>query len=138
MMTVNFKKNWFGPGSPTQRPGEPRILRGRRFRKGLHTDVPEELYPFLPKSAEVVERGASEYTTEVPAEDPKADLHAEDIDRAAGEQEDEVLEAAEEEGEIARKRKAFNEELKNAAKPRGREGKSGKGSGGSGRGGRSE
>ena len=60
MMTVDFKKNWFAPGSPVQRPGEPRTLSGRRFRKGLHTDVPEDLFPFLPKSAELVDRGFNE------------------------------------------------------------------------------
>lgn len=115
MMTVNFKKNWFAPGSPMQRPGEPRILSGRRFRKGLHKDVPEDLFPFLPKSAELVDRGNSEYTPEkAPAGAPKADLHAEDLDRAAGEQKDEVLKAAEE-SETARKRKAFNEELKKSS-----------------------
>ena len=116
MMTVDFKKNWFAPGSPVQRPGEPRTLSGRRFRKGLHTDVPEVLFPFLPKSAELVDRGNSEYTPEkAPVGDSKADLHVGDLDRAAGEQEDEVLEVAEKESDTARKRKAFNEELKKSA-----------------------
>lgn len=84
-MKVYFKQGWFGPSQVVQDPLRPKgmPISGTRYRKSLNKhdlrDVPDELRPFLPKSATVVE---SPEEAPAPAKETLADH---DTERAGGE-----------------------------------------------------
>ena len=83
-MKVQFNKDWFAPSDAIKR--NPKLdmpMSGRRFRKGVHEDVPQEYANLLPSSAEILEGGPAKQ--EEVDENVKEELHAADPDRAAAE-----------------------------------------------------
>lgn len=79
-IVVKLRRAWFAPSETTQSLKDPRVIRGRRFRKGLN-QVPVELKPHLPADAQIVEDIEAE---EMPAPAEEAmDIAHYDIGQAA-------------------------------------------------------
>lgn len=99
-MKVTLKGDWFAPSSSRMGTDKIFTMSGQRFQMGTHT-MPDELRPFLPKSAVVHdgEDGAEPVEPEAPQEENL--LRAFDAERAAGDAE----------GEARSKADKFKEEL---------------------------
>ena len=91
-MEVKLKRDWFYPvdAGPAN---DQRAISGGRYRKGTHT-MPNELLPYLPSDAQVITENNDE-TPEASTE-VVPDLIDADLDRAAAQAEDAILEKAEE------------------------------------------